>query len=134
MHDDVRRTGNIFTSFAILAIIVACLGLFALSAFMIEQRGKEISIRLLFGATVQKIFNLLTADFLKLLLVSIVVATPVAMWMAQRWLEGFHYRVDLTWDVFAITALMVIGVALLTVSYQSIRAGLTRPVEKLKGD
>lgn len=134
MYDDVLRTGNIFTSFAAFAMIVACLGLFALSAFMIEQRGKELSIRLLFGATVRKIFGLLTVDFLKLIVISIVISLPIAAWMAKRWLEGFHYRIDLTWDVFAITGLTAIGVAMLTVSYQSIRAGLAKPVDKLRSE
>ena len=134
MYDDVRRTGNVFTSFAAFAMIVACLGLFALSAFMIEQRGKEISIRLLFGATVQKIFGLLTADFLKLILISIVFSLPIAAWMAQRWLEGFHFRIELTWDVFVITAVTAIVIAIMTVSYQSIRAGLAKPVNKLRSD
>jgi putative ABC transport system permease protein len=134
MYDDVRRTGNIFTSFAVLALIVACLGLFALSAFMIEQRGKEISIRLLFGATIQKIFSLLTADFLKLVLISIVLSLPIAAWMAKQWLEGFHYRIELTWEVFVLTGAAAIGVALMTVSYQSIRAGFAKPVDKFRSD
>lgn len=134
MYDDVRRTGNIFMSFAILAMIVACLGLFALSAFMIEQRGKEISIRLLFGATVQKIFGLLTADFLKLILISIVFSLPIAVWMAKTWLEGFRYRIDLTWDVFVTTGITAVAIALITVSYQSIRAGMTKPIDKLRSD
>jgi putative ABC transport system permease protein len=134
MYDDVRRTGNIFTSFAVLAIAVACLGLFALSAFMIEQRGKEIAIRLLFGATVQRIFGLLTADFLKLIVISIVLSLPVAVWMAQRWLEGFYYRIELGWEIFAAVGLIVIGVAIMTVSYQSIRAAMARPVDRLRSD
>lgn len=132
MYDDVRRTGNIFTGFSIMAMIVACLGLFALSAFMIEQRAKEISIRLLFGATVQKIFRLLTADFLKLVLVSIVLSLPTAAWMAKRWLEEFRYRIELTWDVFVATGLVAIVIALITVSYQSVKAGLVKPVNNLR--
>jgi len=134
MYDDVRRTGKIFTSFAVLAMIVACLGLFALSAFMIEQRGKEISIRILFGATLQKIFSLLTIDFLKPILISQVIAMPIALWMANRWLEGFHYRTALNWDVFVMTGLMAISVAIVTVSYQSIRAGLAKPIDKLRSE
>ncbi len=134
MYDDVRRTGNIFTSFAVLAMVVACLGLFALSAFMIEQREKEISIRLLFGANLQKIFGLLTADFLKPILIAVAIAIPGALWMSKRWLEGFHYRMELTWLVFAVPCLIAVAVALATVSYQSIRAGLAKPVDKLKSD
>lgn len=134
MYDDVKRTGSIFTSFALFAVIVACLGLFALSAFMIEQRSKEISIRLLFGATVGKIFGLLTAEFMKLILVSLVISLPIAAWMAQRWLEGYHYRIELTWHVFVITGVVAITVALLTVSYQTIRAGLAKPADKLRSD
>lgn len=134
MYDDVRRIGNIFTSFAVFAMIVACLGLFALSAFMIEQRSKEISIRLLFGATVQKIFSLLTADFLKLIFISIVIAIPIAVWLAKQWLEGFHYRIELTWGIFVITGAMAVAIAMMTVTYQSVRAGLAKPVDKLRRD
>ncbi len=134
MYDDVQRMGRIFTTFAIFAIIVACLGLFALSAFMVEQRSKEISIRLVLGASLQSIFNMLTLNFVKLVLISIVIATPIAYYMMQLWLQDFNYKTPVTWDIFAIAAIMAIFIALVTISYQSIRAGLSRPVNGLRSE
>ena len=132
MYDDVQRMGNIFASFAILAIIVACLGLFALSAFMVEQRSKEISIRLVLGASVRNVFRLLTQNFVKLVLISFVVAAPLSWYMMQKWLEDYKYRIEITWDVFLLAGMISVFIALLTVSYQSIRAALANPAESLR--
>jgi putative ABC transport system permease protein len=134
MYDDVRRTGNIFASFAILAIIVACLGLFALSAFMVEQRNKEISIRLVLGASLQNIFRLLTDHFIKLVLISFVLAVPLAWYMMQKWLEDYEYKIDIGWEVFAVSGILSVLIALLTVSYQSIRAALANPANSLRAE
>jgi putative ABC transport system permease protein len=134
MYDDIQRMGHIFTTFAVLAIIVACLGLFALSAFMVEQRSKEISIRLVLGASLNNVFNLLTLNFLKLVLISIVLATPVAWYFMQKWLEDFTYKTSITWDIFFTAGVSAIAIALGTVSYQAIRAALLNPVENLKTD
>jgi putative ABC transport system permease protein len=134
MYADVQRMGRIFTSFAILAIVVSCLGLFALSAFMIEQRAKEIGIRLVMGASLKNIFNLLTFDFIKLVVVSIVIAIPLAWYAMQQWLQDFAYRVDITWQVFAVAGLVAVLIAVLTISYQSVRAGLVNPVKSLKSE
>jgi putative ABC transport system permease protein len=132
MYDDVERTGRIFTSFAILAIIVACLGLFALSAFMVEQRSKEISIRLVLGATVNNIFSLLTMNFLKLVLISLIIAVPVSWVIMQEWLKDFVYKIDLTWDIFAIAGVVATLIAILTISYQSLSAAFMNPTSNLK--
>jgi putative ABC transport system permease protein len=134
MYDDVQRMGRIFTTFAILAIVVACLGLFALSAFMVEQRSKEISIRLVLGASLNSIFNLLTLNFLKLVVISIVIAVPIAWYIMHKWLEDFTYRTEIKWDVFAVAGIMAIVIALLTISYQSIKAALANPVNSLKNE
>jgi len=134
MYDDIQRMGHIFTTFAVLAIIVACLGLFALSAFMVEQRSKEISIRLVLGASLNNVFNLLTLNFLKLVLISIVLATPVAWYFMQKWLEDFTYKTSITWDIFFTAGVSAIAIALGTVSYQAVRAALLNPVENLKTD
>jgi putative ABC transport system permease protein len=134
MYDDVRRTGNIFASFAILAIIVACLGLFALSAFMVEQRNKEISIRLVLGASLQSIFRLLTDQFIKLVLISFVLAVPASWYMMQAWLKDYEYRIGIGWEVFLISGLLSVVIALLTVSYQSIRAALANPANSLRSE
>jgi putative ABC transport system permease protein len=134
MYADVQRMGRIFTSFAILAIVVSCLGLFALSAFMIEQRAKEIGIRLVMGASLKNIFNLLTFDFIKLVVVSIVIAIPLAWYAMRQWLQDFAYRVDITWQVFAVAGLVAVLIAMLTISYQSVRAGLVNPVKSLRSE
>jgi len=134
MYDDVQRMGHIFTTFAVLAIIVACLGLFALSAFMIEQRGKEISIRLVLGASLENIFRLLTLNFVKLVLISIVIAAPVAWYMMDKWLQDFSYKTELSWDVFALGGVMAVLIALITISYQAIRAGLANPAASLRSE
>lgn len=99
MYDDVRRMGNIFASFAILSIIVACLGLFALSAFMVEQRNKEISIRLVLGASLKSIFHLLTDQFVKLVLISFALAIPLSWYLMQKWLEDYEYKTGIGWEV-----------------------------------
>jgi len=134
MYEDVQRMGRIFTSFAVLAIIVACLGLLALSAFMVEQRGKEISIRLVLGASVGSVFNLLTQNFLKLVLISFVLAVPIAWYMMQKWLEDYVYKIEIGWDVFILAGAMAVCIALLTISYQSIRAALVNPVRGLRSE
>jgi putative ABC transport system permease protein len=134
MYDDVQRTGRIFTSFAVLAVIVACLGLFALSTFMIEQRGKEISIRIVLGASLNHIFRLLTGNFVKLVMIAFVIAIPIAWYMMRKWLEDYKNKIDLGWDVFVIAGLMAVLIALLTISQQAIRAALTNPVKNLKSE
>jgi putative ABC transport system permease protein len=134
MYDDVQRTGMIFTSFAILAIIIACLGLFALSAFMAEQRNKEIGVRKVLGATVQNITTLLSREFIKLVLMSIVIASPIAWWAMNKWLEDYTYRINISWWMFAVTSLLVILIALFTVSFQAIKAALTNPVKSLRSE
>jgi putative ABC transport system permease protein len=134
MYDDVQRTGRIFASFAILAVIVACLGLFGLSAFMVEQRSKEISIRIVLGASLNNIFRLLTGNFVRLVLISFVIAVPVGWYMMHNWLKDYAYRIDITWDVFVLAGILSVVIALLTVSYQSIRAALTNPVNGLRSE
>ena len=134
MHDDVQRMGKIFNSFALFAIFVACLGLFALSAFLVEQRKKEISIRLVLGAPFKSIYQLLTMDFMKLILLSIIIAIPIGWYMMGRWLEDFAYRVHISWGTFLLAGLLALLIALLTVSFQSIRAALTNPAKTLRAE
>ncbi|GLU43309.1 ABC transporter permease [Allomuricauda sp. NBRC 101325] len=132
MHDDVQRMGKIFNSFALFAILVACLGLFALSAFMVEQRKKEISIRLVLGAPFKSIYQLLTLDFLKLILVSICIAIPIGWYLMNRWLEGFAYHINIGLGIFISAGIIALGVAILTISYQSIGAALVKPTKGLR--
>ena len=132
MYDDVVRMGNIFRSFALLAVAIACLGLFALSAYMTEQRNKEISIRLILGASIKSIFSLLTLNFIKLVVVAIVLATPLSVYLMQEWLNEFAYRIEIGWQVFAIAGVMAVVIALTTISYQSLRAAFMNPTDSLK--
>jgi putative ABC transport system permease protein len=134
MYADVQRTGSIFTSFAVLAIIIACLGLFALSAFMAEQRSKEIGIRKVLGASVQGIATLLSGDFVKLVLLAILIASPIAWWGMNRWLRDFAYKIAISWWMFAVAGLGAMLIALLTVSFQSVKAALDNPVKSLRSD
>jgi putative ABC transport system permease protein len=136
MYDDVVRTGKIFNSFAILAITIACLGLFALSAFMAEQRSKEIGVRKVLGASVQGITTLLSTDFVKLVLLAILIASPIAWWAMRKWLQGFAgpYQITISWWMFAAAGLGAILIALITVSFQSVKAALANPVKSLRSE
>ena len=133
-YADVERTGSIFTTFAVLAIIVACLGLFALSAFMVEQRAREISIRMVLGAPVNTVFRLLTQNFVLLVLISFVVAAPVAWMLMNKWLQDFVYKTDLSWDIFLLSGACALIIAFVTVSYQAIRAAMANPVINLRSE
>jgi putative ABC transport system permease protein len=134
MYQDVERTGTLFAGFSMLAILVACLGLFALSSFMAEQRKKEVSIRLVLGATVGNIFRLLTRNFVVMVLISFLIASPLGYYMMTRWLEGYNYKTDISWDVFAIAGLSAVVIALLTVSYQSVKVALGNPANNLRSE
>jgi putative ABC transport system permease protein len=132
MHEDVQRMGKIFNSFALFAILVACLGLFALSAFMVEQRKKEISIRLVLGAPFKSIYQLLTLDFMKLILISICIAIPIGWYLMNRWLQDFAYHITIGWEIFAVASCIALTIAIITISYQSIGAALLQPLKGLR--
>ncbi|CAD5274407.1 MULTISPECIES: ABC transporter permease [unclassified Imperialibacter] len=134
MYDDLQRTGSVFTTFAILAVLVACLGLFGLSAFVVEQRGKEISIRKVLGAGLGSIFRLVSIDFLQLVVVAFIIATPISWYFMERWLEDYIYRIDITWDVFALAGLLSVAIALITISSESVKAAFINPVKKLRSE
>jgi putative ABC transport system permease protein len=134
MYADVQRMGSIFTSFAVLAIIIACLGLFALSAFMAEQRNKEIGIRKVLGASVSSITSMLSKDFIKLVIIAIVIASPVAWWVMTKWLQDFAYKIAISWWMIAIAGLIAVAIALITVSFQSVKAALMNPVKSLRSE
>ena len=110
------------------------MGLFAIALLMIEQRVKEIGVRKSLGASVQGIVVLLSKDFIKLVLIAIVIASPLAWYFMNGWLKDFAYHISIQWWVFAATGLLAIIIALLTVSYQSIRAALMNPVESLRSE
>ena len=134
MYADVERMGTIFTGFAILAIIIACLGLFALAAFMAEQRSKEIGIRKVLGASVSGITRLLSLNFVKLVAIAIVIASPIAWWAMNKWLQDFTYRTPISVWVFVIAGVTAIAIALITVSFQSIKAAIVNPIKSLRSE
>ncbi|MHA4739478.1 ABC transporter permease [Dyadobacter sp. MSC1_007] len=119
---------------ALAAIFIACLGLFGLATYSAEQRVKEIGIRKVLGATAFSLAALLSKDFLTLVLISNLIAFPVAWWAVDKWLQEYAYHVNLEWWIFILAAALAVVIALLTVSYQSIKASLTNPLENLKSD
>ncbi len=127
-----QRMVNIFSSFAILAILIACLGLFGLTAFAVEQRTKEIGIRKVVGASVPGIAILLSKQFTKWVLIANIMACPIAHYAMNKWLQNFAYRINIGWWTFLLAGAMALVIAILTVSYQAIRAATANPVEALR--
>ncbi len=134
IYKSEQRMGGISLSFSLLAIFIACLGLFGLAAYAAEQRTREIGIRKVLGATVGGIIGLLSKDFLKLVLVSAVITFPLAWWAMSNWLQDFAYRITIGWDVFVLAAVLAVGIALVTVSFQAVRAALANPVKSLRSE
>lgn len=127
-----QRTGKIIVTFATLAILIACLGLFGLSTYAAQQRTREIGIRKVLGASVANITGMLSKEFLKLVLIAAVIAFPLAGWAMYTWLQDFAYRVSIDWWVFAVAGIAAVLIALLTISFQAIKAGLADPVKSLR--
>ena len=127
-----QRTGTSAALFAALTVFISCLGLFGLATYMAENRVKEIGVRKVLGASVAGITTLLSKDFLKLVMISFVLACPVAWWLMHKWLQDYPYRVKIQWQVFAFTALLTLLISVLTVSYQAIKAAVANPVKSLR--
>lgn len=127
-----QLVGELSKLFAILAILISCLGLFGLAAYTAEQRSKEIGIRKVLGASVSGIVQLLSKDFLKLVGIAIVIAVPIAWYATHNWLQDFAYRIEINWWIFVIAGLSAVGIAMLTVSFQAIKAAIANPVDSLK--
>ena len=127
-------TGELASVFAILAIFISCLGLFGLAAYTAERRTKEIGIRKVLGASAKGLAGLLSKDFLKLVAISCIIAFPVAWWMMHNWLETYEYRIKIDWIIFFIAGLLAISIALLTVSFQAIKAAMANPVNSLRSE
>ena len=134
MYADVQRTGLLFTSFSVLAVIIACLGLFALSAFMAEQRSREIGIRKVLGATVAQMASLLSVNFVKLVIIAFVIASPIAWWGMHKWLQDFVYRIDVSGWIFVGAGGLTVVIALATISFQAMRAAMANPARSLRAD
>ncbi|HEY8969150.1 MAG TPA: ABC transporter permease [Puia sp.] len=129
-----QRTGGISLAFSLLAICIACLGLFGLAAYAAEQRTKEIGIRKVLGATVTSIVSLLSKDFLVLVLVAALIAFPFSWWAMHRWLQDFAYRISIGWQVFGLAAVLAVGIALATISWQALKAAWANPVRSLRSE
>ena len=127
-----QRFGSVFSLFTTLAIIVACLGLFGLSAFSMKQRTKEIGIRKVLGASVANILTLLSGDFVKLILVAGVIALPLAYFAIRQWLSNYAFHIEINFWLFALPMILIIVIAMVTVSVQTIKAALANPVKSLR--
>lgn len=132
MYRAEQRVGKIAVIFAVLAIFIACLGLFGLATFIAEQRTKEIGIRKVLGASVRGIVQMLSKDFLKLIGIAILISTPLAWWAMNKWLQSFAYRVNLGWGIFILAGSIAVVIALATVSLQAIKAAVANPVKSLR--
>ncbi len=127
-----QRTGQIFSAFAIIAILIACLGLFGLATYITQQRVKEIGIRKIFGATVPDLILLVSKEFLRLVIIAFLLAIPLAWWAMHKWLQDYQYRIDLKWWMFLAAGVLVMVIAVLTVSFQSVKAAYANPVKSLR--
>lgn len=127
-----QQMGNIFNLFALLAVFISCLGLYGLSAYMAEQRTRELGVRKVLGASLFNIVRLLSADFTRIIVIAIVIAIPLAWWAVNKWMESFAYHIHVGWVVFALAPLAALLIAWLTVSYESIKAAITNPVKSLR--
>ncbi|HTB26351.1 MAG TPA: FtsX-like permease family protein, partial [Puia sp.] len=130
-EDKLRSLLWIFTS---IAIFVGCLGLFGLATYAAERRKKEVGIRKVLGASVQRVVLLLSGQFMKLVFISIIVAAPVAWYLMSRWLQDFAYRIQMSWGIIIVSALTALAIAFITVSFQAIKAAITNPVNSLRSE
>jgi len=129
-----KQTGMLAGLFAGLTIFISCLGLFGLSSFTAENRIKEIGIRKVLGASVLSITHLLSRDFIKLILLSFLIAAPFAWWAMNGWLQSYQYRISVSWWIFAVTLLLSVSIALITISFQSVKAAMMNPVKSLRSE
>ena len=134
MYKAESRISSILAIFSSITIVISCLGLFALIAFISQQRTKEIGIRKVLGATATSIVFLLSKEFVKLTLIAILIASPIAWYFMNQWLKDFAYRIEISWWIFVSAGLIAIAISLLTVSFQSVKAALMNPVKSLKSD
>ena len=132
LYEQERRLGRIFSGFTGLAVLIACLGLFGLAAFITQQRTQEIGVRKVLGATAPGLVVLLSKEFTQLVLLAALIAFPVAYFALDAWLADFAYHVDISWRIFLIAGLTALGIAWLTVSFHSIKAALANPVKSLR--
>jgi putative ABC transport system permease protein len=134
LYKGEQQMGNIFNLFAILGIFISCLGLYGLSAFMAEQRTKEIGVRKVLGASVLNVVYLLTSGISKLIAIAIIIAIPLSWYAVNNWLSGFAYHINVSWLVYFIAAFAALSIAWITVSYESIKAAIANPVKSLSNE
>jgi len=132
LYRSEQRTGTLFNVFALIAIIISCLGLFGLATYTAQVRTKEIGVRKVLGASVPVIIRLLAGDFIKLVFIAIVIATPVAWYLMNKWLQDFAYKTNIGWIVFAFAGITAITIALITISFQAVKAAIANPVKSLR--
>ncbi|WP_429065465.1 ABC transporter permease [Chitinophaga sp. W2I13] len=134
LYKGEQQMGSLFNVFAMIAIFISCMGLYGLSAFMAEQRTKEIGVRKVLGASVFNVVYLLSTGFTKLILIAIVIAIPIAWFATNKWLGGFAYRVNVGWAIFLMASLAALTIAWITVSYESVKAAIVNPVKSLRSE
>ena len=132
MYHQEQRIGKVAFTFAFLAVLIACLGLFGLATYIAERRTREIGIRKVLGSSASRIVALLSRDFIKLVLISFAVAVPIAWWTMNGWLRDFAFRIELSWWIFAVTGLGTLLIALITLSLHTARAAMANPVNSLR--
>ena len=131
-YQSQQRTGTLFTTFAAIAIFISCLGLLGLSSYSTIQRTKEIGVRKVLGASVSNIVQLLSADFIKLVVIAFIIASPLAWLIMHKWLENFAYRTNISWWIFGLAAFASLFIAFFTISFQVIKAAIANPVNSLR--
>jgi putative ABC transport system permease protein len=129
-----QNTGTILNIFALLTILVACLGLFGLATYTAEQRTKEIGIRKVLGASVTSVTKMLSKDFIKLVFIACLIAFPLSWWAMNKWLQSFAYRIHISWWIFLAAGIISILIAMITVSFQAIKAAVANPVKSLRSE
>lgn len=134
MYLGVQKIRDVLSALAILAVIIACLGLFGLSVFMVEQRSKEISVRLVLGAKISQVVGMLSINFIKPIILALLIATPVAWYVMREWLKDFEYKISMDIQLFVIAGILALMIALITVSFQSIKAAFKSPIHGLRNE
>jgi putative ABC transport system permease protein len=132
MYTTEDKLKSLLFIFTAIAIFIGCLGLFGLAAYTAERRKKEVGIRKVLGASTESMVLLLSKDFIKLVVISLLIASPVAWYFMNKWLQDFAYRIHISWWVFTVTAILALGIAFITVSFQAIKAALANPVKSLR--
>ena len=134
MYNSEQQTAQVFTTFSTLAVLLACLGLFALTAYTMAQRRKEIGIRKILGANIPDILGLVSKDFLKLVIIAFFIAIPFSWYAAHSWLNNFVYKTQMNWWVFVFAGVITILIAFITISLQAIKTAIKNPVKNLRNE